>query len=107
MCRKPAVTISPSELISPCSSALVATVVPWASPATSSVVAPAAVRISLTPRTSPIAGVGGVVPPFLRGAHPRHIIGGGAGGGENFVDAAHQPDRGIGRRARNLGHMRL
>ena len=34
MCRKPSVTISPSESIWPCSSALVATVVPCARPAT-------------------------------------------------------------------------
>src|ERR1700733_12801416 len=61
MCRKPALTINPKELISPCSSALVATVVPWARPATSSVVAPAAARISLTPRNRPIAGLAGVL----------------------------------------------
>ncbi len=61
ICRKPAVTIRPSESISPCSSALVATVVPWARPATSSVVAPAAARISLTPRNKPIAGLAGVL----------------------------------------------
>ena len=61
MCRKPAVTISPSELIWPCSSALVATVVPWARLATSCAVAPADARIAATPRTRPTAGFDGVL----------------------------------------------
>src|SRR6266704_1052145 len=59
MCRKPLLTISPSELISPCSSALVATVVPWARPTTLSADAPQAARILLTPRSKPTAGFDG------------------------------------------------
>src|ERR1700730_2853754 len=61
MCRKPDVTIRPSELISPCKSALVATVVPWARPTTLSAVAPLAARILSTPRKRPIAGFAGVL----------------------------------------------
>src|ERR1700722_10237856 len=61
MCRKPAVTINPSESIWPCSSALVATVVPWARLTTSCAVAPADARIAATPRTRPTAGFDGVL----------------------------------------------
>src|SRR5258708_360592 len=73
MCRKPALTIRPSELISPCSSALVATVVPWARPATLSGAAPAAARILFTPRTSPIAGFAGVLATLVTSVAPDTI----------------------------------
>ena len=81
----PTVTISPSELISPCSSALVATVVPCARPATSSGVPPAASRIALHAAHQPDRRIGGRARHLgdahgARAAIDRNDIGEGAAG---------------------------
>src|SRR5215470_2585411 len=70
MCRNPSVTIRPSESITPCSSALVATVVPCERVATSALAAAAWPRISRTPFARPIAGFAGVLATLVTSMRP-------------------------------------
>ena len=71
---KPSVTMRPRPAISPCSSALVATVVPCASPARSSNEAPPASRMALTPRTRPMAGLEGVLATLVTRIAPERAV---------------------------------
>ena len=60
-------------MISPCSSALVATVVPWARLVTRPRLAPALCRIAATPRTSPTAGFDGVLATLVTRIAPEPV----------------------------------